>query len=152
MLSMHCLTRVPRKAVGCALLVTLSILGCSGDGLKRAAVSGKVLVDKVPLEEGAINFFPIEGTEGPSVGGKVVNGDYHIPRSQGVIVGKNRVEIYGFKKSGRKVPDVFDKNILVEERIDAVPADYNRKSTLVREIRDGDNTVDFDLTGFKPKK
>ena len=127
-------------------------LGCSG-GLNRAEVSGKVLVDKQPLERGMINFYPVEGTPGPTAGAEIKNGEYHIPRSAGVVVGKNRVEIKGFRKTGRKVPDpmAFGTNTLTDEVLQVVPPEYSSQSTLVRDIQGGSNVLDFDLPGVKPK-
>jgi hypothetical protein len=133
-------------------LALLGCLGCSG-GLNRAEVSGKVLVDKQPLERGMINFYPVEGTPGPSAGAEIKNGEYHIARSAGVVVGKNRVEIKGFRKTGRKVPDpmAFGTNTLTDEILQIVPPEYSSQSTLTREIKGGSNTLDFDLPGVKPK-
>ena len=136
--------------LGC-LVVLLFGLGCSGDGLKRAAVSGKILVDKTPLQEGAITFFPTEGTQGPSVGAVIENGAYHIPRDKGVIVGKNRVEIRGFRKTGKRVSDPMEPGKLIDEIVPALAPQYHSQSTLIREIKEGTNTLDFDLPGTKGK-
>lgn len=133
-------------AFSAALLVTA---GCSGDGLRRASVSGQVLVDKEPLAEGSITFFPAEGNSGPSEGAIIKDGHYAIPASRGVIVGKNKVEIRGFRKSGKKIPDVWEKGKMLDELINAVPATYNDQTTLVRDVQDGDNTINFDLPGVK---
>ncbi len=134
-------------ALACAVFTGLLLLAVCGDGLRRAAVSGIILIDKEPLPEGAIDFFPIDG---PQVGGVVKNGQYSIPEAKGVIVGSNRVEIRGFRKSGRKVEDVWEKGKMIEERVFAVPPEYNVKSTLVRAVQAGNNTFDFDLPGIKP--
>jgi hypothetical protein len=136
-----------------AILVWLGALllfgtGCS-DGLRRAAVSGQILVDKEPLQEGKIDFFPSEPNAGPSTGAVVKDGKYSIPAGEGAIVGKNRVEIRGFRKSGRKTPDVWEKGKMIDEMISAVPAEFNDKTTLAREIQEGNNTLNFDLPGIK---
>jgi len=133
-------------------LVFLGCLGCSS-GLHRAAVSGKILVDKQPLERGMINFFPVEGTPGPSAGAEIKNGEYHIPRKAGVVVGKNRVEIKGFRKTGRKMPDpmAFGTKTMADEIVQIVPPEYSSQSTLTRDIKEGDNTLDFDLPGIKTR-
>jgi hypothetical protein len=70
-----------------------------------------------------------------------------------VVVGKNRVEIKGFRKTGRKMPDpmAFGTKTLTDEIIQIVPPEYNSQSTLTREIKAGSNTLDFDLPGVKPK-
>jgi hypothetical protein len=144
------------KACALVLLVILSALGCSsGDGLNRAQVRGEVKVDGVPLEKGSIDFFPIEGTQGPSAGGVIENGKYLLARGKGPAVGRNRVEIHGVRKTGRMVPDHMNPGAMREELVEALPADVNAKSTLVREIAPGTNVVDFnDLKGvvLKTKK
>ena len=54
----------------------------------------------------------------------------------------------GFRKSGKKVTDVWKKE-LVDELVNAVPSEFNDKSTLKREIEAGNNTRDFELVGIK---
>jgi hypothetical protein len=138
------------KARASALLIGLSIpLGCSaGDGLARAQVRGEVRVDGEPLEEGSINFFPAGDAEGPSAGGVIAKGRYDIPRDAGPVVGKNRVEIRGVKKTGRMVPNYMAPGTMQPELMEALPPDVNTKSTLVRDIAAGTNVIDFaDLKG-----
>jgi hypothetical protein len=140
---------VIRPALVACVAALLVSAGCSGDGLRRAAVSGQVLVDNEPLAEGSIAFFPTDGNSGPESGAVIKDGKYSIPASTGVIVGKNKVEIRGFRKSGRKVPDIMEKTKMVDEMISALPATYNDQTTLVHEVRDGNNTINFELTGVK---
>ncbi len=129
----------------CALF--LFTAGCQ-KGPRRAAVSGQVLVDRVPLAEGSISFFPTDGTEGPEAGEAIRDGKYVIPVDRGVIVGKNKVVIRGFRKSGRLVPDIWDKGKMIDENEKALGPEYNDETTLIREIQDGKNTFDFDLKGL----
>jgi hypothetical protein len=126
---------------------------CAREGPNLAAVSGKVLVDQQPLVEGAITFYPIEGTEGPSAGAVIQNGVYRLPRRQGAVVGKNRVEIRGFRKTGRQIPDPTAPKAgrLIAEIVPALAAEYNDQSTLVRDIQEGNNTLDFDLPGTRDR-
>ena len=56
--------------------------------------------------------------------------------------------IRGFRKSGKKITDVWKKD-QIDELINAVPPEFNDKSTLKREIEAGNNTRDFELTGIK---
>ena len=138
------------KACVSGLLVVLSVtLGCSsGDGLERAQVRGEVKVDGVPLEQGSINFFPAGTAEGPSAGGVIDQGKYDLPRERGPVVGPNRVEIRGVKKTGRMVPNAMGPGTMREELVEALPSDVNTDSTLVRDIAQGSNIIDFnDLNG-----
>lgn len=136
--------------VGAYLLMTVVLLtsvACQ-QGPRRGAVSGEVLVDKTPLVEGSISFIPTDGTEGPEAGDVIRDGKYSIPADRGPIVGKNKVVIRGFKNSGKKIMDVWKKE-MVDERVPAVPAEFNSESKTVREVADGKNTFNFDLPGIK---
>ena len=137
-----------RPLLATGLVVLLLAAGCER-GPRRAAVSGLVLVDKEPLAEGTIQFYPTAGNDGPEVGEAIRDGRYSIPAGRGVVVGKNKVVIRGFRNSGKKHPDIVDPNKMVNERVKAVSAEFNDKSTLIREIQDSNNTLDFDLPGIK---
>ncbi|MSR52580.1 MAG: hypothetical protein EXS09_04740 [Gemmataceae bacterium] len=121
-----------------------SLQGCSSS--ERAEVFGTVILNGVPIEEGSISFIPIEGNLGPEVGAVIRDGRFHIPRSQGVMVGKNRVELKAFRNSGRKVQDPTGRpGTLAEERVPAFSPEYNERSTLIRDVNKGSNTIDFDI-------
>jgi len=138
------------KSRALALLIGLLVpLGCSsGDGLERAQVRGEVQVDGQPLEEGSINFFPAGDAEGPSAGGVIAQGKYDISQESGPVVGKNRVEIRGVKKTGRMVPNHMAPGTMREELVEALPPDVNVKSKMVRDVAKGSNVIDFvDLKG-----
>jgi hypothetical protein len=124
-------------------LACLWSAGCSG-GL--AEVSGTVHLDGRPIEEGAINFIPIEGTQGPASGAAIRDGKYHIPRSKGVAPGKHRVELRAFRNTGRKVQDpTGPPGARMDERVPAFGPEYNDDSKLTREVKPGSNTFDFDI-------
>jgi hypothetical protein len=133
------------------LVPVLLACGCGPVGPKRAAVSGKVLVDNKPLERGTITFLPANGTAGPSAGGTIIDGEYRLTTEDGPVPGTHRVEIRGFRPSGRMVSNPFDKKTKIEESTMIVPAAFNDRSELVREIVDGSNTLDFDLPAVRQK-
>lgn len=140
---------IPVAIFVCLVLVSLgTIAGCQ-KGPRRAAVSGMVLVDKVPLMEGSISFQPTEGNEGPETGATIVDGKYTVSRADGAVIGKNKVVIRGFRNTGKKIPDIMDRTKLIDERVKALGEEYNDKSTLVREIVDGKNELNFDLPSLK---
>lgn len=135
------LRRLPNALV---TLVLCAALGCSG-GLSE--VSGTVKLNGQPVTEGAITFIPIEGNTGAGAGATIQNGKYHIPRSAGVSPGKNRVELRAFRETSRKVQDPTGKpGTLTTERVMAFPPEYNDHSTLIRDVRRGSDTIDFDIT------
>ncbi|MSU78110.1 MAG: hypothetical protein EXS16_08445 [Gemmataceae bacterium] len=140
------------RSASLAVLVFSLILtaGCSKRGPNRAAVSGEVRIDNVPLAEGTINFFPTDDNEGPSAGIGIKDGKYTIPiGDSGAVVGKNLVKITGFRASGRKMFDAMDKDKIIDEMERAVGPEFNEASTLIRDVVEGKNTFDFDLAGVK---
>jgi hypothetical protein len=126
-------------------------VGCSGDS--RSEVSGVVRLNGQPIEQGSINFIPIDGNLGPGAGAVIENGKYHIPRSSGVTPGRNRVELRAFRETGRKVQDpTGPPGALANERVLAFPPEFNDNSTLVREVRKGSDTIDFEIQIEEPAK
>ena len=122
----------------------LCTLGCAGSEPQLAEVSGTVQLDGTPIEEGSIQFIPVEGAKGPGAGGVITHGKYHITRDKGVTVGKNRVELRAFRKTGRRVIDATGPpGTTTDERVQAFPAEYNDRSTVVEEIQPGSNTIHF---------
>jgi hypothetical protein len=122
------------------------MLGCGPAGPTRAEVSGTVSLNGTPVSEGSINFFPTDGNKGPEAGGAIRDGKYHIPRAQGPVIGKNRVELRSFQKSGRMIQDPTAKpGTMMEEITNVFPAEYNSNSTIVREIKPGQNTIEFEI-------
>jgi hypothetical protein len=128
------------------VLGLLCFLGCADSGPPTAEVSGTVRLDGRLIEEGSIQFIPVEGSRGPSAGGVIQDGKYHIPRKKGVTVGTNRVELRAFKKAGTRIQDpTAPPGVQTEGRVQAFPPEFNDRSTVVKEIRAGGNAIDFDV-------
>ena len=126
------------------LLLALAVAGCGGsDGPQRAAVHGKVTVAGEPVEGGSITFIPVDGNSGPTAGATIDPGEYSIPAENGPVTGTNRVDIYGTRKTGRKVPSEMNPNVIVDEFVEMVPAKYRANSPLKVEVNSGE--LDFDL-------
>ena len=125
---------------GCLLLISC---GTSYDGPPRGAVQGKITIAGEPLEYGAINFYPTEGTQGPTAGAEIKDGWYELPEARGPVVGRQRVEITGSKSTSKTTRISTGQEI--PEMVPVVPSKYNTNSELVREIESGDNTLDFSL-------
>jgi hypothetical protein len=112
--------------VGC---VCLAAGGCTGDGkAKMAQVSGKVLLDDKPLDDGEIEFIGDPGT--PSDILPVQNGAF----SGKVKVGKKKVAIQAFKTE--KAPPTATAGV-TEERKNYLPAKWNTESQMTAEVTDG---------------
>jgi hypothetical protein len=107
---------------------------------------GTVRLDGRLIEEGSIQFIPVEGSKGPSGGGIIQGGNYLIPREKGVTVGTNRVELRAFKAAGKKIQDpTAPQGVKTVVRVQAFPPEFNDRSTVVKEVRAGTNVIDFDV-------
>ena len=60
------------------------------------------------------------------------------------MIGTNRLEIMGNRKTGRKTKTEI--GMIVDEYETVVPPHYNAQSTMVREVKEGDNVFDFALS------
>ena len=134
------------SSVALLILALFTASGCGPSGPTRAEVSGVVSLNGTPVSEGSINFFPTDGNTGPEAGGAIREGKYHIPRAQGPVIGKNRIELRSFQKSGRKIQDpTAPQGTLTEEITNVFPAEFNKESTLVREVQKGKNEMPFEI-------
>jgi hypothetical protein len=129
--------------VSVVALGTLS--GCS-DPRDRQEVTGEVRFKGQPVQDGYINFAPLEGQQ-TGDGAQIVQGKYQIPRSKGLSPGKYKVSIYagnGLSGQGDASPDSPNAGAkLPKERI---PPAYNEDSKLIRDVsKDGANKFDFNI-------
>jgi hypothetical protein len=83
--------------------------------------------------------------------GKIVDGKYSLDAAHGPVVGKNIVQIHGYKMTGRKRLDIAGKSLseapqMIDELVPYIPEKYNEGSELTVEIKSGANeNVDFNL-------
>ena len=130
----------------CVLLLLAAVLmaGCSG-GDGRKGLSGTVTVNGQPLETGSINFRPAPGTKGNTSGCAIENGEFTIAAEDGLPVGKYKVTVQAFRKTGRMVQDPQMGRVP-----DMQPVSFMEAGTLEAEITaDGDNRFEFKLTQRK---
>lgn len=136
-------------ATGLALLLAA---GCSGlDG--RCGAEGRVTFDGRPVEEGVIVLVPAAGAAGPTAGAEIRGGRYAIPAACGPLAGRpHRVEITGYRKTGRRLPEVPGGPPAYDEKVNFIPGWYNVASTLVvtPAATHGVAALDFDLTAPRP--
>jgi hypothetical protein len=146
-------------------------MGCGRDLNDRQGLTGTVTLAGQPLEDGSIQFLPIEPGSPWRAGAMIVDGNYRVPPDQGLPPGTYRVLISapvdpevtdltpeqlfekrkkeeGEKDAGKKDSGKKDsgkknpsKSTLPQDR---VPAEFNSASRLKVEIRSGaDNVFDF---------
>jgi hypothetical protein len=114
----------------------LLVWGCShSDGPELAAVRGTVSLDGQPVVGARVTFWLGKGR--PSIGFTDESGHYQLQytvNQTGALIGEHRVYI--------STALAKDDDTAATERI---PARFNQKSTLVREVKPGSNQIDFEI-------
>jgi hypothetical protein len=118
----------------CFVLSAMSFAGCGDTGPELAPVTGRITLNGAPLENADILFQP-EGSKPPSAGRTDASGRYELAYKRGVmggIVGSNTVRITISSDVVANPPNI--------------PARYNTESELTKEVKSGQNEINFDLT------
>ncbi|WP_417376312.1 carboxypeptidase-like regulatory domain-containing protein [Gimesia maris] len=121
----------------CLLTVGLFV-GCSGgaaDTPELAQVSGTITLDGAPLSKASVTFQPQSGSS--SVGMTDEAGHYELAynkNTNGAVPGKHSVTISKMGEPGSP-----------NDTEDQVPPQFNRNSKLTAVVKEGENTVNFDL-------
>jgi hypothetical protein len=122
-----------RNVLGMCLSAAI-LCGCGGPGKdvpKLGTVTGVVTLDGEPLENAMVQFVPDHARMS---GGKTdAQGKYELnfnERLKGAAIGKHKVRItVGSPMEPQKIP-----------------AKYNVQTELTAEVKEGPNTINFDLT------
>jgi hypothetical protein len=142
------ISRLSAAAVICVLA------GCgSSDGRSHVApVKGKVTYKGEPLKTGSIVFVPDAGGKTAAADispeGEYVLGSYEA--TDGAILGKHRVMIIALTApGGTGLPeDMIKLKGGAQSPVNVIPERFadDKKSGLVAEVKDGENTIDFILS------
>ncbi|MDB5387205.1 MAG: hypothetical protein JWM11_2851, partial [Planctomycetaceae bacterium] len=87
----------------CLCLAFPLLAGCGPSGPTRAAVSGEVMFDNEPIDDGTIVFIPVDTTHGAPTGGRIKDGMYSLAAKDGPVVGTHKIEITANRKTGEKI-------------------------------------------------
>ena len=117
--------------------------GCQNEGAARFEVSGQVTLKKQPLDQGTIQFSPLDPKQGNGSGALIENGTYRLAKAQGLTPGKYRVMIFSADEK-EKTPEIpGESHRLAKERI---PENFNVKSKQEIEVKAGQaNTFVFEI-------
>jgi hypothetical protein len=99
--------------------------------LHRAAVRGTVTVNSRPLGRGFMTFVPVSATAPRKKTTPIRGGQYALQR--GLTAGRYKVEIRAPRTSGSTT-------------VETLPPCYNAETSLMIELTDGENVIDFDLS------
>ncbi len=156
----------PMRRNGCtAGMLALSLLvtgGCGnegGDDLPREPISGTVTYEGKPLANGTIQFQPASQAEGMAAGGMIVNGRFEVPRKEGPVPGKYKVQIDSIDETvtvpAPESPASPDGDVMPGElkipprkmmKKRLIPPRYNSQTGLSAEVKaGGPNVYPFDL-------
>lgn len=134
-----------------ALLIA-GLIGCGDGGPKTAPVHGRITYKGKPVPNGSIVFIPKSGP--PASADIDSEGKYALKTfkpGDGAVLGTHEVMITALQDMKGRLPE--DRTPLPPP---IVPSRYGSTSTsgLTAEVKDEDNTVNFELTDEKdpPKK
>ena len=132
---LHRRTQSLGRLVGVLLLVAMT--GCGSDNPRnRQAISGRVTLDGVPLDQGTIGFSP-ESQDGIGSGTRIHDGVYSIATAKGLPPGKYIVRINSIMPDPRNgkgvssIPGGVNAGLPGVERI--APA-FNAQSSMTIEV------------------
>lgn len=139
----------------CGVMLCALLAGCSDPYAQFNDVKGTVTLEGKPLDQGDIQFLPLEN-QGTQSGASIKNGAYEMPKQNGLKPGKYLVQI---TSGDGKTPANEDEagapggstNIVSFDRI---PEDWNVNSKKEIEIKaNAKNTFNFDIPkAATPKK
>lgn len=133
--------RFPDRLAFATAFVLLLAVGC-GDPSGRQKVSGQVTLKGQPVDQGSLEFIPTAADGVSHAGAVIENGHYTIPANKGLVPGNYAIKIYWPE---RIIKTEEAPGPLGPGPKDRMPFKYNTKTTLTREVKQGDNTFDFHL-------
>ena len=119
---------------GVGLSAVLALVGCGESGPHLATVEGTILVDGKPVPGLFVEFQPEGGS--PSIGETDESGFYRLRFSR---------ERWGAEVCEHQVRIMADEDGGGRRGKDRLPAKYNAKTELKRDVVDGRNIIDFEL-------
>jgi hypothetical protein len=134
--------RMQRAAwLGGFLAAVLILVGCDGNNF--AVVRGTAKFDGKAIENGSINFYPVDGKSG-TAGGEIKDGQYSVK----VPLGLMKVSIGGVPKVvGMKEVKEGPGSKGGPKTVESIPAKFadQQKTELRLDVKPGTNQKDWDL-------
>jgi hypothetical protein len=136
----------PAKHSVLALALIACLAGCGRrDGL--TSISGTIAYDGQPVKKGTVTFVPADGN-GPTAAAPIVDGKYSVK----ILPGRKLVRIEAFKVTGtRRYSRGNPNSPMVDMQEQILPARFNTKSKLTREIAPTESVYDFALEESPPR-
>jgi hypothetical protein len=107
------------------LVVFLLTMGGCGYGDRRETVRGTVALDASPVVQGTVAFEAVQDGDRRSTGTIIVNGQFELPKTKGVLPGKYLVRVAPLRPTGRKVgsfgKEIDEAGLVAIRETDGVP-------------------------------
>jgi hypothetical protein len=132
------------RHVALGLLLAAPWVGCADPAGGREAVSGEILFKGQPLDQGTIQFIPVDGQDTTS-GSLIAAGKYAVAKKDGLKPGRYTVVISSGDPKVHAPPDELPGAPfpVAKERL---PKEYNTQSKQVAEVKPGGpNKFDFHI-------
>ena len=123
------------------LILPTMFVGCNGVNDGRHAIKGRVLFQGKPLDQGLIEFHPVNGPPGPAAGSMIKNGRFTIPHDQGLTDGLYKVVIRSAKPVALYT---LPPTASAKER-ERIADQYNNHTVLMVQVTPGSGTCSFDF-------
>ncbi len=123
-------------AIRVLLLCLAGLAGCGGSDVSIGTVAGIVTLDGSPIRGATVIFSPNGGR--PSSGETDDEGHYNLRYKAGVmgaLIGSHKVRVATLQLNA-------DGRVVREEEI---PAKYNMKTSLTKEVKSGFNKINLEL-------
>ena len=138
MLSRH--QRVLLTLIGC---LAISLEGCTKKD-EQFEIRGQVSYQGEAIAEGKILFMPKDESR-PQAIAQIADGEYVTASPGGVFVGEYKVQVLGYRGTGK----IQDLGPLYggkqEQQVQYIPAKFNRETELTVDISSEESEYDFEL-------
>lgn len=134
--------------LGFAAVLFSILVGCGQvkyPGDKRFPLAGSASYDGQPIDLGSLTLTPTAGEAKSFSGGVIQEGKYEIPEVKGPNAGTYRVEFHWLKLTGKQLLDSTTGE-MYDERVEALPGRFHKKSELTVVVPAPDNTHNFELS------
>jgi hypothetical protein len=135
-----------------ALSMVAALTGCSDPYAGLQEITGSVKLVGEPLKDGSIAFVPLDG-QGTQSGGPITNGEYIVPRKNGLKPGKYLVRITsgdGRTPSNEEAGNPGGSTNIVS--VDRIPDEWNGKSKQEVVVKSNAvNKFDFEIPNMNPR-
>lgn len=134
-------------------LLLATLVGCQHESVKRMPLEGRVSFNGESIADGKIALIPHsrEKNAGAPVSAFIQQGKFTFDAKSGPMLGSYRVEVEGYHKTGRQIPDLVtplppgQQRGTIDEKLPFVPPKYNSDSNLTAEVNADTKELNFDL-------